>query len=409
MSSSFRNCRSRMHWLKWGAAAAALGVGPAALAQETYFVPGVSAGAEWNTNRQLSTSDDQSSAGYRAALEGYWKRNSPRTNFYLHPQINFQDYPDIAQQEKVGGLLELETNHHTLKGFYSLTGRYTREDTLNAELGKAAFDNVDPDAPDTVGTGNVTGGITRTRYEIEPSMSYSVTQLTDIEATARWDSVKYETDLPDERVGYKSPQLELSGVHAFGPRLRVAAGPYYTKFETDNDQNKTEGYGANAELRYQWSEVTRATFALNVEKDDISTGPRNESRTTWGLRWLGQRRMRVGQIKYSIGRFLEPSSVGSRVTLDQVRVQYLRPLGPRFAIDSAVRLARSRTIGNADEGGDRDRANVEIMTRTQLSRTMTLNFGYRYAFLDRKTLDDSVENHGVFLTLAFHGLDPHPE
>ena len=40
---------------------------------------------------------------------------------------------------------------------------------------------------------------------------------------------------------------------------------------------------------------------------------------------------------------------------------------------------------------------------------MSLNFGYRYAFLNRKTIDDSVENHGVFLTLAFHGLDPHPE
>jgi len=397
-----------MQWLKWGAAAAALGVGPAALAQETYFVPGVSAGAEWNTNRQLST-DEQSSAGYRAALEGYWKRNSPRTNFFLHPQINFQDYPDIAQQEKVGGLVELETNHRTLKGLYSLIGRYTREDTLNAELGKAAFDDVDPDAPDTVGTGNVTGGVTRTRYEFQPSMSYSVTELTDIEASARWDSVKYESDLPDERVGYESPELELSGVHAFGPRLRIAAGPYYTRFESDNDQNKTEGYGANVEMRYQWSELTRTTFALNVEKDDITTGARKESRTTWGLRWLGQRRMRVGQIKYSIGRFLEPSSVGSRVTLDQVRVQYLRPLGPRFAIDTAVRLARSRTIGNADEGGDRDRANVELMTRTQLSRTLTLNFGYRYAFLDRKTIDDSVENHGVFLTLAFHGLDPHPE
>jgi hypothetical protein len=397
-----------MHWLKWGAAAAALGVGPAALAQETYFIPGVSAGAEWNTNRQLST-DEQSSAGYRAALEGYWKRNSPRTNFYLHPQINFQDYPDIAQQEKVGGLLELETSHRTLKGLYSLIGRYTREDTLNAELGKAAFDNVDPDAPDTVGTGNVTGGVTRTRYELQPSMSYSVTELTDLEATARWDSVKYETDLPDERVGYKSPELELLAVHAFGPRLRLGAGPYYTKFESDNDQNKTEGYGANVEMRYQWSEVTRTTFALNVEKDDVTTGPRKDSRTTWGLRWLGPRRMRVGQIKYSIGRFLEPSSVGSRVTLDQVRVEYLRPLGPRFAINSAVRLARSRVIGNADEGGDRDRANVEIMARAQLSRTMSFNFGYRYAFLDRKQIDASVENHGVFLTLAFHGLDPHPE
>jgi hypothetical protein len=397
-----------MRWITLGAAAAAMSLGRVALAQETYFVPGVSAGAEWNSNRQLST-DERSSAGYRAALEGYWKRNSPRTDFYLHPQINFQDYPNIDQQEKVGGLLELDTNHHTLKGLYSLTGRYTREDTLNAELGKAGFDNVDPEAPDTVGTGNVTGGITRTRYELEPSMSYSITELTDFEAKARWDSVKYESDLANERVGYDSPEVELYGVHAFGPRLRMAAGPYYTKFETDNDQNKTEGYGANVEMRYQWSEITRTTLAFNVEKDDVTTGSRKESRTNWGLRWLGQRRMRVGQVKYSIGRFLEPSSVGSRVTLDQVRVQYIRPLGPRFAIDSAVRLARSRTIGNATEGGDRDRANVEITTRTQLSRTLSLNIGYRYAFLDRKALDDSVQNHGVFVLFAFHGLDPHPE
>jgi hypothetical protein len=262
-----------MRWLKWGAAAAALGVGPVALAQETYFVPGVTAGAEWNSNRQLSQ-EEQSSAGYRASLEGYWRRNAPRTNFFLHPQINFQNYPDIDQQEKVGGLLELETNHRTLKGLYSLTARYTREDTLNAELGKAGFDEVDPDAPDTAGTGIVTGGITRTRYEVQPSFSYSVTQLTDIEGELRWDSVKYESDAANERVGYENPEIQFLAVHSFGPRLRIGAGPYYTKFESDNDQNKTDGYGANLEMRYQWSEVTRTTLALNAERDDVTTGAR---------------------------------------------------------------------------------------------------------------------------------------
>lgn len=408
MSSLFRKSRSGVRWIAWGAAIAAAGLGEAAFAQETYFVPGFSAGAEWNSNRQLAL-DEESSPGYRAALEGYWRRISPRTNFLLHPQINYQNFPDIDQQEKVGGFLELETNHRTLKGYYAFTGKYTREDTLNAELGRATFDDVDPDAPDTVGTGTIVGGVTRTRYQARPSFSYSFTELTDFEGDFRWDSVKYESDQANERVGYESPLAELLLVHAFGPRLRFGAGPYYTKYESDNDQNKTEGYGANLEMRYQWSEVTRTTLAVNVERDEITTGSRQENATNVGVRWLGQRRMRVGSVRYSIGRFLEPSSVGSRVTLDQFRVEYLRPIGPRFRIDTAVRLSRTRSIGDSTSIRDRDRANVEITSRTQLSRTLTLNAGYRYAFLDRKVIDDSVENHGVFLTLSFHGLDPHED
>jgi hypothetical protein len=387
----------------------AFGAAQAVRAQETYFVPEVSASAEYNTNRQLDSTQDQGSAGYRATVEGYLKRNTQLTKFFLHPQLSFQKYPNIPKLESVEGMVEAEGTHRTVRGNYSFVGRYTRQDTLNAEIGRAAFDTVDPNAPDTQGTGVAQGGITRTRYELEPGFSYSVTELVDIEGDLRMDSVKYESDLPGERVGYDAPSVSLTLVRAFGPRLKLGIGPYYSRYESDNNANKTNAYGADFDFRYEWSQITRTNLVLSFEKDDITENGRSDSATAVGVRWLGRKRNRVGELRYSIGRFLQPSSVGTRATLDQFRAQWVRPMSPRLTFDVAARYTRVRSIGNSADDVGRDRANVDVLVRTLLTETISLAGGYRFAFLDRVTTSGSVENHGVFLTVAFIGRDPNPE
>src|SRR5690606_33260587 len=103
----------------------------------------------------------------------------------------------------------------------------------------------------------------------------------------------------------------------------------------------------------------------------------------------GVRQNRVGNVRYSIGRFLAPSSVGSRRETDQLQVQYLRPLGPRLAFNGAVRLWRDRRIGNDDGNRDGDRARAELALRGELTRTLYLAGGYRYSWQDlERNADD---------------------
>ncbi|MEP7242836.1 MAG: hypothetical protein ABI885_04030 [Gammaproteobacteria bacterium] len=391
----------------------ALGQASSVLAQQIYFVPAVQVSAEANTNRRLDPVDDRRSEGYKARFEGTWKRVTPTGLMEIRPQLTYQDYPQFKGTERLEEGLDLNLEHKTQKGFFSLLGRYQRQDTLNAEFGRAAFDPTLPEDgtdndPGSAGSGLVTGGIVRTTYWVEPQFAYSLTRLTDLETDVRLIKVKYDTDAPKQRVGFQQPSANFNVVHAISPLLKIGVGPYYSRYKTDDDSTKINAYGANIDLRYTSSKISKSTLSVNVEKDDIErAGSAKDSVTAWGLQWTGTTKQRVGELRYSIGRFLQASNIGTRTKSDQFRVEYKRKLNPRLEFESAVRGRRERAIQNSDSGNDRDRVNLEISMRSLLTQSLYVSGGYRFAWQDLESAAGSADNHGIFIALGYRGLEPY--
>jgi hypothetical protein len=308
-------------------------------AQQTQFIPQIETSAEWATNRSLQVPSAPDGELYTATVGGDLLRRTPVADFDFRPLLTYQYDNKISNLDRFEALVDLVSDFRTLKGEYSFNAEYHREDAFNSQYGIAAYNPLNPNAPDTAGTGELVTGVTRTTYEAAPSFSYDLTQRTSIVGTGTYDYVRYSTDFPGQLVSYQSPEVEIDAMYALSPASRVGVGPYFATYEPleSNEGTVRENtYGLNFNYNYnfsfRYSGVTRTTINLRVERDTAQAAPGipAASSTNWGFEWLGFHKFLTSSVQYSVGRFLEPSSFGARTAIDQVRVQYSRRLTERF-------------------------------------------------------------------------------
>jgi hypothetical protein len=411
-------CREPHSWLApWCAAMAVLllWAGPVG-AQQTQFVPLAETTAEWSTNRSLQVPAGPDSELYSATVGGDLLRRTQVADFDLRPLITVQHDSQISTLDSLEALVDLNSNYRTLRGEYSLNAEYHRQDAYNALYGLAVYNPLNPNGPDTAGTGQVVTGITQTTYQADPSFAYDLTQRTSLVGTAGYTSVRYSQDIPGDLVSYNAPEAEIDLMWKVSPAARIGVGPYYAVYDPINSNEgsvREDSYGINFNYNYNFSfryaNITRTTINVRVEHDtsDAAPGIPATSATTWGFEWLGFHKFLTSSIEYSIGRFLEPSSFGARTSVDQVRFQYRRRLTERLSLNTAVRLTRNKDVGSAvEDNGNRDRANALAGLTYYLTPELFIGGGYRFAYLDLPSMSGSARSNQVFITVGYHGQQP---
>jgi hypothetical protein len=404
MSSSFRSAAAVV--LLGGALCAS----PASFAQQSYFIPRVEVGAEWDSNRELTSDSSrvQSTESYRAQLEARMGRRTERSETELRPRVIVQEFPSRSGVDAVEGFLDLHSGYESPRTQMSVEGQYARQDTINAEYGQAQFDPAHPGDPQSGDTGLILVGHTRTSVDVLPTIEHELTERLGVEGTLRYQSVSYDSDTTTQS-GYDYGRAGVSLTERLSQRTLLAVGPYYSRYEADHNVEQSDSYGASIDLRHEWSEVSYVLVSLSGERSQntqLQPVRQDSSATSWGLQFTGYTRYRVGYVRYSIGRFLTPSTLGSRRQVDQLRVEYQRPLSPLMSFTGAVRYWKDQHIGNLGGGGDGNRARADLTLTRQLTRTWALALSYRYAWQDINTSSGSAENHAAFLSFGYHGLDP---
>ncbi len=388
-------------------------------AQQTTFVPQMETSAEWASNRTLQVPSAPSSELYSATVGGDLLRRTPVSDLDLRPLLTYQHDSQISQVDNLQALVDLISHYHTLRGDYSFSAEYQRQDSFNALYGTAVYNPLNPNGPDTQGTGQVVTGITRTSYTLAPSFSYDLTQRTSLVGIAGLDSVHYSEDIPGELVSYNSPEVEMDLMYAVSPAGRIGFGPYYSLYDPINSNEgsvRENSYGINLNYNYNFSfrylNISHTTINIRVEHDtsDAAPGIPATSGTTMGFEWLGFHKFLTSSIQYSIGRFLEPSSFGARTSVDQIRFQYLRRFSERLSLNSAVRVTRNTDIGSSvQDNGNRDRANAMASLSYLVTPEWSVSAGYRYAYLDLPSSTSAAHSNAIFISVGYHGQQPPSE
>jgi hypothetical protein len=411
MSSSFRNAM-RVRPIAW-LVIAQLGAALPAAAQEVAFIPQADVSAEWATNRNLAEPPSPNSELYRATVGGDLIRRTQVSDLDFRPLVTVQHSSEISTLDTWEALVNLVGDYRTLRSESSVIAEYHREDAYNSQYGTSTFNPLNPNAPDTAGTGAIVTGITRTTYEVAPEFSYEFTQRLSLTGSADLIAVRYNNDVPGQLVSYNSPQVGLALSWALNPNTRVAFGPYYAYYNPVNDTEgavKTTTYGVSVDLASKISTVSQSKLTARVEhnSEPAAFGQPSFSQTTWGLEWVGSHKFLTSHIQYSIGRFLQPGSEGGRTESDQLRVQYNKFLTQRWSVVAAVRLTRNTDIGTVviDNANNRDRANAQLAVSYLFTPEWSLSGGYRYAYLKYESATNSANSNGVFLTVGYHGLQP---
>jgi len=380
-----------------------------ARAQQLSFVPSVQTTAEYDTNRLLSQTK-RGGEWYEALFAADLMRETVRSTLEVLPQIAVQE-SSFKSLNRLEAQLGMRGEYRSQKTDYKGIASYHREDAYNTEYGLVQFDPLNPGAPDTVGTGAVVTGITRQSWTVGPNITHNFTQRFSGELDANYNAVRYSTEIPQTLVSFDSPYVELDALWALSQLSAVGVGPFYSSYNPVNGRENgalvSQSYGAVFTYRYRTAQTANFSIDLKVGKDEQNQfdGSRS-SVTAWGVEWRGSQQWLTSRLQYSVGRFLEPSSVGGEVGLYQIRAQYTRSFGPRFSGLLATRLTRTSRLGNSS-AGNRDRSYGEASVQYALTREWSLQGGLRYGWQKLSPAASAVHNEGVFITVGFHGLNPH--
>ncbi|HTT41444.1 MAG TPA: hypothetical protein VMG33_00115, partial [Steroidobacteraceae bacterium] len=296
---------------------------------------------------------------------------------------------------------------------WSIMAEYHREDSYNAQYGVAGFNPLNPGQPDTQGTGTIVTGLTKDTYSVLPALTYQATERLSFEAEARADAVRYSVEVPNEYVSYNSTLAEVDAYWSLSQRSQIGFGPFYQIYdpEQSNEAPRVDGYGVDLSYRFNWSRLDRSTLSLRAEHDTFSqSGTPDRTKNTYGIEWVGRHKLQSGMVQYAIGRFLEPSSVGSLVGLNQVRVQYRHDFSVRTQFVGMVRVSRSDDLSDSSH---EDRALLQVALVRRLTELWSVSGGYRFAYQRLSEVDSNVvttgpaaRNNGVFINVAYRGLEP---
>jgi hypothetical protein len=396
-----------------GVTLSAIALSRLAAAQEVAFVPQGELSTEWTTNRQLSIPASPNAEDYMLSLGGDLIRRTEVSDIDLRPLVTVQESPKVSDLDRFEALVDLLGNYRTLRGEFSVRAQYHREDAYNSQYGLVAFKPINPNLPDTTGTGAVVTGVTRTTYDVEPDFSYDLSPRVSLVGGAEMLAVRYSTDVPGLLVSYDSPEVDVGLAWALSQNSHFSVGPYYTYYEPVNNsddsvRSNATGISFNYDNKFSAESKSRLTVKIERDTSPAALGAPSSSHVSWGFEWVGMHHFLTGNVQYSIGRFLEPSSSGGRSSVDQIRAQANKFLTARWSVSGAVRLTRSSDIGNiiVEQDETRDRANANVAISYLLTPEWYLSGGYRYAYLNDLSQTGFAHSNAIFISIGYHGLQP---
>ena len=423
MSSSYRKSNTRrVAPLVTGGVLAALYTLPGqVLAQEISLVPYGNAMTEWDSNRQLSR-PPASAASYGGEVGADLRDYGPRSFMDLSAAVTYSDVPHF-NYDWLDANAAFKSDFRTLDADYTMVASYRRDSTFVTEFGQANFNNsLTLTSPDTVSTSTVTTGITRESYEIDPGFTYNFTPRLDLEGDFRVNSVHYNTQFIGQRVNYVSPYAGFTVNYDLSQRSSIGIGPYYSRYDetgsvtssidgvtTTESGSSTSTGGAAFTYGFKTTDVTHLSLTMRVERDHIEEGGfATQDVTAWGVELVGTHKYQVGNVLFSIGRFLEPSSVGGRVALNEFRAQLNRPLSARLTFMGALRVSDIETVGNflSSLEPPEHRANAETWLTYNITKTWYVTGGYIFVRSRDLGQDNLASSNGAMLIFGYRGMEP---
>jgi hypothetical protein len=414
MLSSFPECTARPAFC--GALLGLLVAGalvPAAHAAQTYWQPQFEIRGEDSSNRNLAIdpANQADVTGFIAEAQLTWGYVTPKNDTTVRPRIRFQRFPDREDIDRSEQFLDFTTRHRlTQRSSLDLVGRYSREDTFNTELGDAEFDDLDPDDP----TGGTPGGATsdlgkdtRTRTQVRPGFTHQFSNLTGIRLEGVAEAIRFDSDVID-RTSYDYFEMRGLVTRNFSPRTQWSVGPMVSRYETRDDRNTTDGYGLDLGVRTRWSDLSTITATVFVRETDAEiideTTITSVSNTNFGADFGIVRETETGRIRGSIGRNVRPTTSGSVVLQDEIRLQYDHDFSQRLTLRTAIRAYTWESTSGEPSTTDRDYARGEIQLVWMMTPTYYLRGGYNYTWRNIDVQSDWTDNSTFFISLGYRGL-----
>ncbi len=299
--------------------------------------PRLEAGYLYDDNYRLNTPGTESDvAGPLADAQREWRALTPTSEFSLTPRVRATYFSDAEDLDSVDYFANLDWVHRGQRVTSALAAEYSLLDVIRAEQPDVDGGG-DLGEPGLGDSGRVFTDNRRRLLSARPSFDFAVSQRRRLQLSGGYTDVKFDEQVLGAQVDYKVADLaaglvtRLNEISNFTGRVRGSQYDLASRADTN--------YAHGAEL--QWDRTTaaetRSYLRLGAQQVEMLDG---DKETNWiagaGVNFLMGRNELFLDGTHSVG----PSSAGTLVTRDQLRLRWTRAFTPRLNLLAGLRAIR---------------------------------------------------------------------
>lgn len=264
--------------------------------------------------------------------------------------------------------------------------------------------NIEPDQ--TVDDNVVQQNVRRIRVDLRPSITYQLTERSDIGLRYRYFDTRYS----DKQGADLDNFTKNTVTGTFGTQItekdRMLVLALASRFDPDNDE-KTDNFELQAGFRHEFDENTNAGFTLGgrhtrIDNPDGGT----DSDNGFVARLEGEKRTGLTRYNVRLGRTLSPSGSGKEVQTTELNFIVTRRLTELLLFSVRSRVFENESVGPRATGSSKRRWDIRPRLTWTISRAWSLEGSYQYIRQKRFDTPDSVDSNAVFLTLTYSLATP---
>ncbi len=353
--------------------------------------PGVRVRLLYDDNVRFSVDDPKSSFGGTAEAYANLSRRTEVSDLTLRAAVVQLYYTDATELNSTDGSAEAAFAYRMERSEAGFVSRFVYDTTLTSEA-------------EAETSGIVELNKRRNFFEIAPYWKYSLSERARVGADVILQDVSYEDVEEIPLTNYRFGRVGVSGEYDFTERTALVGRLGYDRYDSEQADDKSETFGAEAGIRYRFSERTTLRALAGARSATSSTGDvadGDNERSTGPIFEVGvEQDYEVGSIDITLERSLLPSGRGTLLDTTRAVVEIARPVSERLVVRLRAIGVRNRNPDGEVSFNDRDFVSVSPGLRWRLAESTWLDLSYRYRWQDRELISGDAVSNAVFFGIG---------
>lgn len=353
-------------------------------AQEWRIEPVIRVGGEFDDNATLATRTDleQELSGLLLDLRADISYSSSRTSFTVQPWVRSRNY-DESDFDSDDFFLRSNLNYRGQLSSLGFKVFYEEQAVRTAERADSDLEIEDPDDLTEDDTGRVVRFGDRSKWRFLPNWEYQLSNTSSVGVQVDYYDVQYEDIIPGSYDDYTDTRLNLNYRRNFSDVNTGLLTVTARKYDAENVESDTDGYGIMAGFEYALSQKMRLRAMIGLEDSDQS-GFDNDPEATANVTLT--RNLETIRMFAQYRRSVNGSGAGGLSVRDSLNVSFRRRLNEKISAGLGIRAYQTNSVDGSTSDDGRDYIQLHSSFLWYLSPAFVIEADYRY------TVNDGADN-----------------
>jgi hypothetical protein len=373
------------------------------LAADWEMNPRIEAGYLYDNNYRLDSEGSEITVtGPLLDAQFEWRALTPTSEFSLIPRVRATYFPDESDLDAIDYFTNLDWQRRGQRVNTRLRGEFSMIDIITSEL-----PDVDSGGglgePDFGDSGRVLVDNRRRYMSLRPSMDFDVSQRRNLQFGLGYADVSFDEQLNGAQIDYKVTDASAGLLTRLNPRSNLIVRLRGARYDLESREDVTNGYGAELQWDRTTAAETRSYLRLGAQNVELLDG---EKETAWvagvGVNFL----MGRNELFLDLARNVGPSSAGTLVTRDQLRLRWTRAFTPRLNLLAGVRATRDEDVEEAEFTlfEERSYATGDLGLQWRWQEEYSLRVAYEYTWQEYAQSTRHATSSGAMISVTYEPL-----